>query len=500
MREDTARGAKRSTLTSSQRANGSASSAEASICPPWFSSDPGRREDGSCGRGGEDLVKYAKFVSKFGRTRGESLRFKSPEAAKRWRGKKIDQAERRKRSREHRARRYRQRRALWDVSSISRVRACGRCRIDKTQSVELHIQQDDEGDSFAYLSNVQHCGSVWACPVCGAKIRQRRAEEIREALLKHLADGGAAYSFMLTLPHTMADRLAPMWDGIADGFRTILSGSAWAGSSYVRKDGTRKLGVRDRAHVLGTIRAAETTHGRHGWHPHLHPLVLTTRPLSDDELAMLEEHVAKKWAAAVEAHGYETPRSDLHRLTRVTGERGIASYLVKAGLGQAGGDVLEEAAERTAAADLDRHVRGAALDLTRNDLKFANMDAENGSYRGRSPWEILESFHSTGDCDDLALWHEYEEATKGRHLVTWSKGLKGHFEIGEKSDEELSEEEVGGQVVISLDDGRYSALLRDHTKLMRTFELAEQEDAAAVKAYVEEVYDEWLQEHERPPP
>jgi hypothetical protein len=86
--------------------------------------------------------------------------------------------------------------------------------------------------------------------------------------------------------------------------------------------------------------------------------------------------------------------------------------------------------------------RSVGNEMARGDLK----SAREGS---RTPFEILDDFRWTGDLEDLALWNEYEEATKGNQRITWSKGLRKLLlgDEEEKTDEELAEEEVGGEDV-----------------------------------------------------
>jgi hypothetical protein len=58
---------------------------------------------------------------------------------------------------------------------------------------------------------------------------------------------------------------------------------------------------------------------------------------------------------------------------------------------------------------------------------------------------VLDDFWWTGDSDDLIVWREYERATKGRQAITWSKGLRQLLAVTERTDEEISAEEVGGE-------------------------------------------------------
>src|ERR1017187_1044692 len=72
-----------------------------------------------------------------------------------------------------RSERYRLREVLWDVSTLERLRKCGRRRLDRSDPVTIWLDGD-----VAHFSNLQFCGSTWSCPVCHPKIANERAEMI----------------------------------------------------------------------------------------------------------------------------------------------------------------------------------------------------------------------------------------------------------------------------------------------------------------------------------
>ena len=59
----------------------------------------------------------------------------------------------------------------------------------------------------ASYGGLQTCGSVWVCPVCGAKVVERRRGEIQQAMAQHRACGGEVHLLTLTAPHTRFDVL-----------------------------------------------------------------------------------------------------------------------------------------------------------------------------------------------------------------------------------------------------------------------------------------------------
>ena len=156
-------------------------------------------------------------------------------------------------SESRRHKRYAQRQVLWDMSLIERVRKCGRVPTGEGVTVVDHA-------GVAHYAGLTTCGSIWACPVCSAKIRAGRAEEIAAGAASWDQAGNSIYMITLTAPHDMGMKLSALLPVIADSFRAVISGRAW-------------LKVKAAAEVAGTIRSVEITHGANGWHPHLHVLV-----------------------------------------------------------------------------------------------------------------------------------------------------------------------------------------------------------------------------------
>jgi hypothetical protein len=297
--------------------------------------------------------------------------------------------------------RYAQRGVLWRESRLERVRKCGRVPIG---DVGLKVR-----DGVAHYAGLASCGSIWACPVCSAKIRNTRALETSSAASRWVLDGNSLYMVTLTFPHDAGMRLAPLMSLVADGFRAVISGRAW-------------VKLKTRVGIAGQIRAAEVTHGPNGWHPHLHVLVFIDGDLDAAGLAAMTMHFRSGWERFITGAGYRQP-SGQHGVVirRCYSAAEAGAYVAKT---QDGGAVGNE--------------------LARSDLK----QGRNGH---RTPLEILESFRWTGDLADLALWHEYERATYRRQAITWSNGLKARLATEERTDEEIAAEEVGGDVLMVID-------------------------------------------------
>jgi hypothetical protein len=311
--------------------------------------------------------------------------------------------------------RYRLRSILWNESTLTRIQACGRRRINGDK-VRIY-RRDDR----AHFTNVQACGSVHSCPVCAPKVRQRRADEIDKAVRAHLDAGGFALFQTFTLPHDFGDELTHLLESVANAFRKVI-----AGRGYIEDK-------RDYA-ITGSIRASETTFGKAGAHPHLHVIFFCDRQLTPGEVLTLNGRLFARWSSAVEAAGYRAPLIGLCPIEKVTA-RELGAYVTKMAMTE----------------DTDRRV---GMEMTRHDLKAARR-------KGRTPFQVLRDFSQSGDCADLELWREWERASRGTQSLTWSKGLKARFSVGDKTDEELAAEEVGGELIAELSVDQWNLVNAD---------------------------------------
>jgi hypothetical protein len=320
--------------------------------------------------------------------------------------------------------RYALREVVHDVTTHERVKKCGWCRVAESVTIR-------SGPGGAHYSGVMSCGSVWLCPVCAAKIAARRNAEVTRALSRHLGEqqGGVAF-LSLTVPHDRGDSLTHSFATVNGGWRKVVAGRAWKT-------------LREALGIVGFIRTSECTHGGNGWHPHMHVLVFTERPLGDVELERLRLHAFSVWAAYVQREGFRAPLAMRCPIERVE-TTAVGNYATKF---------------------------GAALELTHGMQK-------RGRYGSRTPFQILADFASGGDENDLKLWHEWERGSKGRKQLTWSRGLKALSEVEDLTDEQVASEEVGGDDVAVIDADTWALVVRLRGCAVRLLEAAEQPNGA----------------------
>jgi hypothetical protein len=269
------------------------------------------------------------------------------------------------------------------------------------------------------------------CPVCSAKVSERRAEDLTKGTRTWRERGGLLFLVTLTLKHSAADPLLipARTDYIpwAPGKHKKISAKGLLGdlmqASYLLRTGGWWTRFQGRYGLLkghgGTVRSLEVTDGAHGWHPHLHVLFFVA-PGAD--VAAFSSELRDRWLAVTAKVGrYASPTWGVD--VRSANEE-IAAYLAKFGKEQFW----------TVAREL------------------AKSSSKNAYGSGRSMNELLEAFVVAGDRRAGARWREYARAFKGRNQHVYSPGLRGLLGLveQEKTDEQLAAEAVEDAVVLAV--------------------------------------------------
>lgn len=317
------------------------------------------------------------------------------------------------------------------------------------------------------------CGRIWLCPVCSAKIRHGRSEEITEAVVSWLRQGGRAYLVTFTARHTAADRLSDLMDAL-QGTRTdaetgtkrrpgayqrLITGAAWAGDKRRKSNQT---GIRGRIGYIGMIRATEVTVGEGaGWHPHIHAIVLV-----GGHVDVQRDPATKRIVHREIAGTFDPPAAALQEWedhwravwTRHLGQidpgfrptdRCAIPDCTCEGKGH-GVDFKELRTERDAR-DLGEYIaktqdgKNPALELARGDLK-------GGRQGNMTPFELLgrigDLMGGVPEQDaaghgslawGLERWAEYETAVSGRRAIEWTRYLRPLLGLtgGDTEDDDL---------------------------------------------------------------
>ena len=277
----------------------------------------------------------------------------------------------------------------------SRTAKCLRIRAHDS---DVQVWKSKQYGTASY-AGLQTCSSVWVCPVCSAKIAERRRVELIDAMELHKTMGGTVSLLTLTTPHQRGDVLVD-----------LLAQQGKALQSFLR-DFTVKAVFAEMGYI-GQVRALEVTHGRksatnNGWHPHFHILQFHTVKGSEADRKDWTARLYLRWAAYCQKAGLGTP-SYAHGIKLDDGMK-AAQYVTKGMWG------LED-------------------EMTKGHTKKAKSG-------GESPFDFLRAVMADKtDRQAAALFQEFAEAFKGKRQLSWSKGLKARFFVDEKTDEELSEE------------------------------------------------------------
>lgn len=321
----------------------------------------------------------------------------------------ADQAVRR---RAKRRRRVELRDRMRSFTRLGRVQACGAVTVTGAGGPTVRVS-DTGGGRVAGYAGLATCGSVWACPVCAAKVASERAQELREVLGAVLAAGGSASLMTFTMRHSRADRLADCWDAVSAAWARVTSGRTWVADQ-------------ERGGMLGWARVVEVTDGVNGWHVHVHVLVCWDRPVSG---AFAEYVGTRMWG----------------RWARALGRRGFESLVLADDFDELRGGLNV----RMASLDDD----GLADYFTKLAFEVTGGHAKEGRAGGRSPFEILAGAVE-GVADDVERWWEWEAGSRDRRQLTWSGGdrdLREWAGLGrQQSDEEIAAAELGGDDTLAI--------------------------------------------------
>lgn len=269
-----------------------------------------------------------------------------------------------------------------------RVSKCLRS-VGNMSQVEVwkHLKTDK-----SFYNGLLVCGSIWTCPICAAKISERRKGELQTAFDQHKKEGGKIALLTLTFSHKKNDRLK----------ETLKK---FTGASARFRSGKRWNNIRLEMGLIGSIRVFEITYGGNGFHPHIHLALFYT---NDIVIAKIKYQMYQLWEIACNKFGLNT--SEMYGLDLQDGEK-AQEYLSKHGSWS-----LEQ-------------------ELSKSHIKVAKFES-------MTPFDFLRTYLLSEDNQYLDLFKEYAHALKGKSQIYWSRGLKARFVLEEKTDEELASEKI----------------------------------------------------------
>lgn len=327
-------------------------------------------------RGLQTIDKNLNLIEEINRETGEIIIYQDTK-----KGRKVY-----KTAQENRAERY----ALKSVVNVMFPKSStAKCSRAKVPGKDVKILKDPEHQK-AFYSGLRRCGSVWWCPLCSAKIAERRRVELVAGVATAKAMGWQVYLMTCTIPH-----------GLGDDVNYILKQmlKAWSKMTDCRAG----KAVRKDLCFEGTVRVIEVTDGNNGFHPHFHILIFTSRNISS---SVLQYFFTPLWQDACVKSGLPMP-SDEYGL-KVDDGAWAAKYASKWGLE-------------------DEMVKG-------------HLKTSKG-VNGFTPWDMLRDVLKTGSERSRARFYIYANAFKGRRQLYWSNGLKAKLGLVDFTDEELATKE-----------------------------------------------------------
>jgi hypothetical protein len=268
-----------------------------------------------------------------------------------------------------------------------RIKYCLRARQDANKPVSLHKSYEH---GATHYGNLQTCGRLWVCPVCAAKISERRKRDLRVCMDKHEATGGSFVLASFTFSH---DR----YDILGDLVKKMLKG--WA---FFRKDWTFVNKIMPNYGIIGWVRGVEVTHGDNGFHPHIHIVLFVTKPV---DLEALRADLFPLWFRACEKQCLGLPNE---------------KHGVDVQDGQSAGDYVAKGAW------------GLENEVTKGHIKK--------SKKGRSPFDLLRDYAYNDDKQAGALFIEYVKGMHGVHQLQASESLYDRYGYKVTPDEQVAVE------------------------------------------------------------
>jgi len=253
----------------------------------------------------------------------------------------------------------------------------------------------------AFFSKLFTCGNVWTCPVCAAKVQERRRVEIAKAIDWAYASGLQPVMVTLTFPHRTWDKVGRLLDQQATALQRLRAGKPWER-------------FKERYGYQGLIRSLEITHGANGWHPHTHELWFVHKDADADQMHL---DILKRWESACSRAG----------LLDLADPRQLAAFRLHAV------DVKGNCSASDYLAKQDDAKNWGV------DREIAKASTKAGRAKGLHAFGLLAKA-ADGDTRSARLYLAYSIAMRGRRQIYWSRGLKDRVGLLDVTDEVLAEE------------------------------------------------------------
>jgi len=290
------------------------------------------------------------------------------------------------------------RRESWQLTEA--VRELGQARQVWCRRALLAGAAGLEGHRQGRLAwtGTETCSSVWACPTCSWRIRAHRGVELSE-LVRIIREttpqtetglesraGTGGLMLTLTLRHCWSDDLTDLRRMLTRSWSRFIRGAPFA--RFKRAAG-----------LIGFVRSVEVTHGKRGWHPHLHAMIVGDPGWNRRRYAGMdvETWMRRRWLAAVRAEG--------ERDGSLAGHVPSWAHALKLS-----------------------PIRPGYLEKMGLELVLA--PDKRGGHGNRTPWQIADDWRRCRRKRSARLWKTYAASMKGAKFLTWSRALRRWAGLG----------------------------------------------------------------------
>jgi hypothetical protein len=273
----------------------------------------------------------------------------------------------------------------------------------------------------------------------------------------------SAAMLTFTMRHKSGHTLRDCWKALAIGWRLATGGKAWIADQ--REGG-----------IFGWVKVVEVTHGKNGWHVHLHVLMIFDRQVTREHAQKYGDRMWSRWASGLRKQGF-TCRRDV------------------------GLDVRMASADPNTSNRLGEYFTKLAHEMTGGRNKLAKGQNITPMQIGELA-ALEQEYHPDKSRKWRDLWNVWESASKGRKQMAMSKGLKEWAGIEDLEDEELPPlfdedgEPVADEAAIILRWDTWERLRKTPKLACDLLDVAEDYGIAAAAAWLDEreLYWSW------PPP
>lgn len=324
-----------------------------------------------------------------------------------------------------------------DDKPTPRICNCFRLKSNRSKFVSLRKSENAEK---AHFGDLQTCGSVWVCPVCGSMISERRSQELQSLIDEWKSKDPENCVIMITwtTPHYLCDSLSDV---------LLLQDSAMRKlKNYRQKNGGyfRYRTIIDLFESIGSYTGREITFGlQNGWHPHRHEVYFCKKQ-DDKTLIAARENLAYAWSVAFKNAGGHIKNLShflersvcIDQVTDDDGYRRISNYVTS--------------------------VSGENWTLAKEATKGIAKLGKNGNI---TPFGMLDYIRQAPKDDALislfeSKFYEYAETMKGKRQFFASKGLLQQFNTEIKTDAEIMQESDAGNHYAFITDEEWSLVLK----------------------------------------